>query len=63
MPANDKESVARRRHAFNQARASFALDGLTVDEDSLALMERVVEGSLSDEEALKEMRRLHGLAP
>lgn len=55
-PLQPPDREATRREQFRQANASEALEGLQMDDEDLAIQERIVTGELTPEQAVEEYR-------
>lgn len=58
MPNPDDTKQADLRGHFEQANASLALEGLSLDADQLAVQERVIAGELTYDRAVVQLAEL-----
>jgi hypothetical protein len=54
--------IANNDDAFLQSKASFALSGLTIDDEDAELAGRLIAGAITHEEAVQLIMLKHGLA-
>lgn len=57
-PVTPTAATFDRATAFKQANASQALEGLVMSEHDIVVQQRIVAGTLSSEEAIKEYVRI-----